>query len=550
MLSRMRLLLCAMSLPTLIRKRDGRLDRFQPEKISRSLFAITEELGSPDSFLAHELTDSVLHFLNGEGEWETTAELAELVIKVVRELGHPAIAKRFEESLGRVRSRTAASSRDKRQIHDLTLRVPIVDDYWIARDQFISHSLEHLYPRDLVAAHRDGMIELLDLDHPSNLSASILSPAAAMPLDRWDLFTTVREARNSTSWLVAIDGLEWSLSLQQPRSVEVARAYLEHLQRVLELNHLFAVVNLNCAEPPPWAECVTGPLFPASSAASQSGEIDEVANQVFEAYRPSPALSIDWHLSDRHLQPARQQRLERLIAKAIQNPRIAFVFDRPRQPIQLGPGLERGGPPVLSHLRLVLNRFVEMLGGGPLDPELYLRKLASLARFARTAGYVRQDYLRRFGAPLLQTGFTLERASLLVFHKGLIEAAMQVLGPSADELSIVELGTRSLQVIQSVLADGPLRAMSTRVSWLMTWDHPHGDEHSIFEQLGEGNQMWQRQLRHASRLGAIENNGILSICGNRLGPNSIQSSVEIIRAAWNTNVSRIRFGEPSSDKVS
>src|SRR5207244_1478740 len=85
--------------PAWVHKRDGRLVPFEADKISRSLFAATEELGRPDPFLARELTDGVLHFLSGDAESviPSTNDLAELVIKVVRELGHPALARVYAD---------------------------------------------------------------------------------------------------------------------------------------------------------------------------------------------------------------------------------------------------------------------------------------------------------------------------------------------------------------------------------------------------------------------------------------------------------------------
>src|ERR1700682_1762115 len=81
-------------LPSLVTKRDGRIVPFEADKISQSVYAATEELGQPSAFLARELTDGVLHFLAAEvgADPPTTLQIAELVAKVVRELGHPALA--------------------------------------------------------------------------------------------------------------------------------------------------------------------------------------------------------------------------------------------------------------------------------------------------------------------------------------------------------------------------------------------------------------------------------------------------------------------------
>src|SRR6266404_5405795 len=83
--------------PAWVHKRDGQIVPFEADKISRALFAVTEALGRPDAFLARELADGVVHFLTEEnsGAAPTTAEIAELVIKIVRELGQPALAEAF-----------------------------------------------------------------------------------------------------------------------------------------------------------------------------------------------------------------------------------------------------------------------------------------------------------------------------------------------------------------------------------------------------------------------------------------------------------------------
>src|SRR5262245_27078738 len=84
-------------LPGWVTKRDGRLVPFEADKIAQALFGATEELGQADAFLSRELTASVLHFLAQEyGDASpTTAQIADLVAKVVRELGQPALAQAY-----------------------------------------------------------------------------------------------------------------------------------------------------------------------------------------------------------------------------------------------------------------------------------------------------------------------------------------------------------------------------------------------------------------------------------------------------------------------
>src|SRR4051812_21588202 len=87
-------------LPAFVRKRDGRLVPFEPDKISQALFAATEALGRPDAFLARELTDGVLHFLSLETTESNppTTWVSELVVKIVRELRQPELAQAFADS--------------------------------------------------------------------------------------------------------------------------------------------------------------------------------------------------------------------------------------------------------------------------------------------------------------------------------------------------------------------------------------------------------------------------------------------------------------------
>src|SRR5688572_13418888 len=80
-------------------KRDGRLVPFEADKINRALFAATEAIGAPSALLARELTDSILYFLASEvgSSTPTTAQIEELVVKIVRELGHPRLAQAYAQ---------------------------------------------------------------------------------------------------------------------------------------------------------------------------------------------------------------------------------------------------------------------------------------------------------------------------------------------------------------------------------------------------------------------------------------------------------------------
>src|SRR6185369_2370399 len=85
--------------PAWVRKRDGRLVPFDADRISRSLFAATENIREPDPFLARELADVAVHFLADEceGVIPTTGQVREVVIKVLRELKQHALAAAFDD---------------------------------------------------------------------------------------------------------------------------------------------------------------------------------------------------------------------------------------------------------------------------------------------------------------------------------------------------------------------------------------------------------------------------------------------------------------------
>src|SRR6516225_7469614 len=89
----------ASGLPGWVYKRDGRLVPFESDRITQALFAASESAGTPDAFLARELTDGVLHFLEREvaGNVPTTAQVAELIVKVVRELGQPGLSRAYAD---------------------------------------------------------------------------------------------------------------------------------------------------------------------------------------------------------------------------------------------------------------------------------------------------------------------------------------------------------------------------------------------------------------------------------------------------------------------
>src|SRR5262249_21957572 len=134
----------------------------------------------------------------------------------------------------------------------------------------------------------------------------------------------------------------------------------------------------------------------------------------------------DWHLGARDLAPENEARLFAAARAACEGKQIAFVFDRPRQPVALGEGLSRKQTAVLMVVGLHLPRLLDIMArrspGEP--PELAARitkKCGSLARLALSAAAQKREFLRRHdrGQPGPNRAFLLERARLVVAPVGL-----------------------------------------------------------------------------------------------------------------------------------
>ena len=421
--------------PTWVHKRDGQLVPFDADKISRALFAAAESLGHPDAFLARELADGVVHFLTieNEGVTPTTEQLAELVIKVVRELGQPALAEafaRFRESRSQVSAKPQAA--EVAPSTEIVLRFDRGTPLSAILPSCVrEYALQTVFTRDLVAAQSAGLLTLTGLDTPTELASCVLGP----PLDPGTgLIAAIEELRRFVGRFVVFDGPEHLLAAQ---SGPVVRDFVRDLAIGLRLTGLRAIVNLNSAAPPSWAgELAEGPLFAAQQRKSHSEQLrelsDEFASELLHPTHSIPcagAVRIDWHLGERDFatESATRERLQRLARLVLEGAPLAFVFDRPRRQAALAEGIDRQHPAVLLTVGLHLPRLA-LQPGIDGDPAKFLPKLGSLARLALSAGVQKREYLRRLergrprptaDAPALTSGFLLDRACLLVAPVGL-----------------------------------------------------------------------------------------------------------------------------------
>jgi hypothetical protein len=432
--------------PSWVYKRDGRLVPFDSDRICQSLFAATEAQGKPDAFLARELTDGVLHFVVTESEDSipTTTHIGELVAKVVRELGHPALAQAYAGFADRAESKPA------RRMPAQTSSVPASAEArhrdalgqaigageraaqlaWHAGRQLLGEfSLAEVFSRDLVAAHRDGLITLTGLDHPLEISACLVGPASSRGEG---LIEAIEEARCTAGEWVALDGPEYVLGQYSGVRDTTVTDYLRELTVGLRSTGLRAVVNLNCASPPSWAdELAAGPLFAERRPAYELERLGGLADLVRDLLLAGGSCSlvrVDWHLGARDLAPENEGRLLAAARAACEGKEIAFVFDRLKQPVALGPGLNRKQTAVLLVVGLHLPRLLDIMarrfqkeGEGPDLAGHLLEKCASLAHLALSAAAQKRDFLRRHdrGQPGPNRAFLLDRARLVVAPVGL-----------------------------------------------------------------------------------------------------------------------------------
>jgi hypothetical protein len=587
-----------------VHKRDGRLVPFDADRISRSLFAAGESLGRPDAFASRELTDSILHFLSAEasGTTPTTAQIAELIIKVVRELGQPALAKAFAEAQTRKAESGKQAEEDQRQSGawtGATQRWDALPDFrsapsantgptplqlaqWVeglpspaslawrtASACLHDYALREVYARDLVAAQADGLLTLTGLEAPLELAAQVLGVAGT---GSTDLVQMVEEARSVAGEYLALDGPEYLLA-RPGTARDAVRSLSRELAIGLRITHLQAVINLNSALPPPWAGALAaGPLFEGHRQGPEAKQIAAILDQLLEHLLVpdafGSAIRVDWHLGERDFLEDKIAGLLRLARRALEGAPLAFVFDRPRRPVTLAEGLDRQHPAVLLTVGLHLPRLLEQ-SGSPIDPPSFLRKLGSLARLALSAATQKREFLRRrtSSRPNVNRGFVLDRARLVVVPVGLNHVTQQLLGHGfCSEGPARQFALQVVNGLRSVLEkDAQPCVLDTCVD--STLSHrltpaDHGGEEPL-----DGSQIWpisdgrwppsmevagltpwdanataKDQLQSASPLHAAAGMGTVALLVTEERPLSAEELVRLLRYAWQqTEVSRVRL---------
>lgn len=433
----------AYQLPNWVFKRNGSLVAFEADKISQSLFAATEELGRPNAFLARELADGVLHFLVQEtgGENPTTMQIAEVVAKVTRELGHPDLAKVYEAAQSR--SKPVAAS-------------PVA----AASEKSVSRPLASPYSeiltRDLASAMRDGLLQLPSPHRPRTVDRLVLEARSSRFGWGDTLLEEMVRLREEVGSAYILDSPDQLLAPHD------ASTWTRHLCLLLEALDRQAIVHLNMSSLPLWAkEGGAGPLFNTAYPEKTETRDDSIAKAILDELSAAPTgharVRVDWHVREETSSPP-----DPALVHVIQRlPQVRCVLDRAAHEPSLGEGVDRQHPCVLLEVGLDLSRFFHLDGiDGNVDH--FLEKLPSLTHMAISAGVQKRAYLSRAassgGLRRLAQGFLLFRARLLITPIGLDKVVSETLGMVSNSRAATDLELRVLKTVeQSAMHHGRAR---------------------------------------------------------------------------------------------
>jgi hypothetical protein len=410
------------NLPGWIYQGDGRLVPLEADKIAEALFNATENLGLPNAFLARELTESILHFLAQEyGETiPTAAQVAELAVKVLRELGQPDLAQVFsQQDLSFSYADLPEDQPEKLGTATLTLpfKRPISPDAFLGQCAR-QYSLQTIFSRDLVAAQEDGWLTLVDLEHPGELAGGVLDWPGR---EGRSLLGSLLQGRKGFGSFVVLDSPEHALESGPAKNRQLA-LFVRDLKEGLETTGLHAILNLNAALPPPWAwQPNESPLFqgPLDSQTEKDILLDACLEEILGQFPPGDPIRLDWHLQENDfVRPEARNRLMLVCRRALEDPQVSFVFDRSHRALTLGEGLNRKYQTILQVVGLHLAPLLD-LPDLEKDVDLFLQKLFSLVRMAASAGVQKRHFLRQQQANFHTPGFFLDRARLVIIPIGL-----------------------------------------------------------------------------------------------------------------------------------
>jgi len=491
--------------------------------------------------------------------------LRDLVIKVVRELGHPELAREFESGagpknvpVGKGDAVLAAvqSTAFVQRLRQLLETAAPPNPAHVANLVWEHFGPDLVFARDLLAAQADGLLTLGTGSSCLGLAA-VSVPHGSAPLD---LIEQIASCKQRAGDALIFDAPEHYFAGERRSPNEIA-AWVRALG--IDESGCEPIVNLNALAPPAdIVDLASGPLFPNISPTGIHEANARMALELLEqgATLSKQALHVAWHLGERDFEEARRPLLLRTARLAQEGADISFVFDRPRKPHRLGEGIDRTHRTSLMSLGLHLPQLAEQMGT-PRTPERFLAKLVVLVRLALSAGTQKRSYLR--GLAGYAEGFLLERARLVIVPVGLDEVVRSFLrqGCCSTDPAPLALGRQILERLRTLLEeDGKaclLDACLDSSTALSTWLHrtnPASDP-----RFAAGVTTWDAQatplrqmtacgaLHHAARGGTAQ---ILLPDRDSAGPEEL---AEWLQFAWKkTDIVSLRFerrGPPESQET-
>ncbi len=547
--------------PAWVTKRNGRVVPFDPEKITRSLFAATETLGQANPLLARELTDRCIEFLASKvgGDTPSTVEVADLVAKTVRDSGHVEIAARFAEGIGQRKTQSTTPMASPVFCNPVTSILnspsPEVDPNWLpwvaGRACLREHSLREVFSRDVVAAQSDGLLTLMGMETPLELAAGVLGPL--QPGER-GLVESIIRTRNLIGGTIAVDGPEYALAFTSGAHDDSRDNYARELLIGLRATGLSAVVNLNSDTPPQWAsEWTKSALFTEPLHPTRPEPLAEHADGVLSHLLRSGAarsVRIDWHLGSRDFAADSAGRLFSLARRAADDSRVTFVFDRPKRPIPLMEGLDRRHSCSLFAVAVHLPRLREQAGCRN-SVDSFLAKLGSLARLALSAGLQKLSFLHRY-RPHMTTERTFESARLIVVPVGLDAVVRELEGQSLSAGGKgLSLGQRIISCLTDALSSNGCANhlascvdSSAEIGLAQLAETVSVDDSTTVHGLTtcEAEVDARRQIEVSGSLHAVAGGGTATVLIPRSTPLATDEVVDLLRFAWlHTEVVRLRI---------
>lgn len=433
----------ALQLPSFLRHASGLLEPFDPDRVHLLLYRATQNLGRPDTFLSRELTDGLLPFLAERvvGDTVDAAELTEVVVTALRELGHPSLAQTvglslFDAEPVRIASTTATNPWSL-VAQAIQQRIPwrkIVNPFLTREAE--AYSLRDVYPASVADAHREGLLTLGQLTAPRELGAVLL---------RWPgqgILNAFSEARSYIGDAIVLDSPECEPSLLA-RSPEDQLSALREAALACQVLDLQLAVHLRVRPAPGWSQEAVPLLFPMSPEEDGTA-VEHLRGRFLNLAGEFPeVIQVTWHVPAQHHTTSAEETTP--LAPWFGSGRmVRLQHDRGRQDAHFQAGLNRRQTALLQTIDLHVDRLTQRQKLG-LEPEALAGKILSLARLALSAAKARRDFLRRWQLPGWPA-FLLDQAHVCLRLCGL-DSALEPLHEGNDPFALHEALVRRLPAV-------------------------------------------------------------------------------------------------------